>query len=225
MTESMKPLDPSGPQFVMTDQGLVYDGDPELVRHSNRFRKVSNRYAHEVAAAYGYDLAAAAAATDEEVAAKVAAAERRARRGSEGLVRHRRRGARRVVSRHHMRRAHDHRKWTLVPVAIDPRCDDGEPVRCLARFPDDFVAAVARGAGGPEPSALYMANANPGPRNEVGDEHRPWMCLDCTAKKYDLAGALPGAERGFVMVRTDEEWRACTWDDFGAADEKYREPF
>jgi hypothetical protein len=42
------------------------------VRHSERFRKVSNRYPNVVALAYGRDLdAAAAAASDEEVAATV----------------------------------------------------------------------------------------------------------------------------------------------------------
>ena len=39
--------------------------------HSKRFRKVSNRYPHRVAEAYGGDIAAAAGATDDEVAERV----------------------------------------------------------------------------------------------------------------------------------------------------------
>lgn len=46
------------------------------VPHSVRFRKVSTRYANQVAVAYGLDLARAAADTDEEVAATVATWER-----------------------------------------------------------------------------------------------------------------------------------------------------
>jgi hypothetical protein len=41
--------------------------------HSNRFRKVSTRYARRVAKAYGFDLAKAAQDSDEVVAAKVRA--------------------------------------------------------------------------------------------------------------------------------------------------------
>ena len=44
--------------------------------HSTRFRKVSSKYPHAVARAYGGDLDAAAAATDEQVAARVADWER-----------------------------------------------------------------------------------------------------------------------------------------------------
>ena len=126
---------------------------------------------------------------------------------------------------HHTHHPHDRRKWLFTPVMIDPRCDEGEAVRCFSRIPDDFVAFVAHQARIPKPPALYLANANPGPRNELGDTGRPWLCLDCSAEKYDLANALAGAEAGFIMVRVGEEWRACTWDDFGAADEEYREPF
>jgi hypothetical protein len=46
------------------------------VAHSARFRKVSNRYPHMVAMAYGRDLERAARDTDEQVAATVAAWER-----------------------------------------------------------------------------------------------------------------------------------------------------
>jgi hypothetical protein len=48
----------------------------EALRHSERFRKVSNRYPRRVAEAYGGDLERAAAASDEEVAATVAAWEK-----------------------------------------------------------------------------------------------------------------------------------------------------
>ena len=44
-----------------------------LIDHSERFRRVSNRYPRRVAEAYGGDLARAAAATDDEVAATVRA--------------------------------------------------------------------------------------------------------------------------------------------------------
>lgn len=46
-------------------------------QHSERFRKVSNRYARRVAEAYEGDIARAAGDTDEQVAANVAAWERR----------------------------------------------------------------------------------------------------------------------------------------------------
>jgi hypothetical protein len=46
------------------------------VSHSERFRKVSNRYPHVVAEAYGGDLARAARDTDEQVAETVATWER-----------------------------------------------------------------------------------------------------------------------------------------------------
>ena len=51
------------------------------VRHSERFRKVANRYPLRVTEAYGGDIERAAADTDEQVAAKVAEWERR-----QGLV-------------------------------------------------------------------------------------------------------------------------------------------
>lgn len=51
---------------------LENDPDPR-VRHSFRFRKVSNRYPQVVALAYEHDLARAAADSDEQVAATVAA--------------------------------------------------------------------------------------------------------------------------------------------------------
>ena len=41
------------------------------IRHSERFRRVSNRYPRRVAEAYGGDLGEAMADTDEEVAAMV----------------------------------------------------------------------------------------------------------------------------------------------------------
>jgi hypothetical protein len=44
----------------------------ERVWHSERFRKVSDRYPRRVAEAYGGDLDAAMAASDEQVAATVA---------------------------------------------------------------------------------------------------------------------------------------------------------
>jgi hypothetical protein len=50
--------------------------DELAVRHSVRFRRVSNRYPHEVAHAYGGDLARAMADDDEAVATTVAAYER-----------------------------------------------------------------------------------------------------------------------------------------------------
>ena len=45
-------------------------------KHSERFRKVSNRYPRRVAEAYGRDLDRAMADSDEQVAATVAACER-----------------------------------------------------------------------------------------------------------------------------------------------------
>jgi len=54
---------------------LEADPDPRI-RHSMRFRKVSNGYPHAVALAYDRDLARAAADSDEQVAATVAAWER-----------------------------------------------------------------------------------------------------------------------------------------------------
>ena len=45
-------------------------------RHSERFRKVSNRYPRRVAEAYGNDLRRALLDSDEQVAATVAAWER-----------------------------------------------------------------------------------------------------------------------------------------------------
>jgi hypothetical protein len=47
------------------------------VRHSNRFRKVSNRYPLRVTEAYEGDLERAMADSDDEVAATVTAWERR----------------------------------------------------------------------------------------------------------------------------------------------------
>ncbi len=49
--------------------------DPR-VRHSNRFGKVSNRYALQVTRAYGGDIEQVARDTDEQVAARVAEWER-----------------------------------------------------------------------------------------------------------------------------------------------------
>jgi hypothetical protein len=49
--------------------------DPR-VRHSNRFRAVSNRYPRRVTEAYDGDIEQAARDTDEEVAARVAEWER-----------------------------------------------------------------------------------------------------------------------------------------------------
>jgi hypothetical protein len=48
----------------------------ETRRHSDRFRRVSNRYPRRVAEAYGGDLRRAAGDTDEQVAATVAEWER-----------------------------------------------------------------------------------------------------------------------------------------------------
>jgi hypothetical protein len=48
-------------------------------RHSERLRKVANRYPRRVAETYDGDLARAASDTDEQVAAEVAAWERKAR--------------------------------------------------------------------------------------------------------------------------------------------------
>ena len=53
----------------------------EAIRHSERFRKVANRYPRQVAEAYGHDLARAMADTDEQVATTVAAWEK-----DQGLV-------------------------------------------------------------------------------------------------------------------------------------------
>jgi hypothetical protein len=50
--------------------------DQRAIRHSQRFRKVSNRYPRRVAEAYGLDLERAAADSDEQVAATVADWER-----------------------------------------------------------------------------------------------------------------------------------------------------
>jgi hypothetical protein len=47
--------------------------DPLAIQHSNRFRKVSNRYPRRVTEAYGGDIARAAAHSDQQVAATVAA--------------------------------------------------------------------------------------------------------------------------------------------------------
>ena len=49
---------------------------PAQQRHSERFSKVSDRYARRVAEAYGRDLARAMAGSNEQVAAKVAAWEK-----------------------------------------------------------------------------------------------------------------------------------------------------
>jgi hypothetical protein len=49
---------------------------PAQQRHSERFGKVSDRYARRVAEAYGRDLARAMTGSDEQVAAKVAAWEK-----------------------------------------------------------------------------------------------------------------------------------------------------
>jgi hypothetical protein len=45
--------------------------DDQRRRHSERFRRVSNRYPRRVAEAYGGDLARAATDSDEQVAATV----------------------------------------------------------------------------------------------------------------------------------------------------------
>lgn len=47
--------------------------DMMKLQHSERFRKVSNRYPRRVAEAYGLDIARAAADSDEKVAATVRA--------------------------------------------------------------------------------------------------------------------------------------------------------
>ena len=62
-------LDPNLPASIRR----LAERDPDGVRHSLRFRRVSNRYPNMVAQAYDRDLAAAAAASDEEVAARVRA--------------------------------------------------------------------------------------------------------------------------------------------------------
>jgi hypothetical protein len=46
------------------------------IAHSNRFRRVSNRYPRRVNEAYGFDAARAMSETDEQVAATVATWER-----------------------------------------------------------------------------------------------------------------------------------------------------
>jgi hypothetical protein len=56
-----------------TRDELAQEHGELAVAHSERFRKVSTRYPHMVAQAYGGDLARAATDTDEEVAARVAA--------------------------------------------------------------------------------------------------------------------------------------------------------
>jgi hypothetical protein len=52
------------------------DTSTRAVVHSERFRRVSNRYPRRVAEAYGGDLERAAADSDAQVAATVAAWER-----------------------------------------------------------------------------------------------------------------------------------------------------
>lgn len=55
----------------MTDEQIALG-----IEHTNRFRKVSNRYPRRVNEAYGFDTARALADTDDEVAANVAEWER-----------------------------------------------------------------------------------------------------------------------------------------------------
>jgi hypothetical protein len=50
--------------------------DKMAIRHTKRFRRVSNRYPRRVAEAYGGDLGQAMADNDEQVAARVAAWEK-----------------------------------------------------------------------------------------------------------------------------------------------------
>jgi hypothetical protein len=57
------------------DELVAQHGDRAVV-HSERFRRVSTRYPHMVALAYGHELDRAAADSDEQVAATVAAWER-----------------------------------------------------------------------------------------------------------------------------------------------------
>lgn len=120
---------------------------------------------------------------------------------------------------------HGHRGRPFTPVTVDPRCVNGAPVRCFARMPDNVLAYIASGTSTPPPAALYIANANPGPRNENDDDAqaRPMVCLDCSTKLYDLGDALDGAALGFVMVRNGDEWRAFTWEDFHGDDDEYHE--
>ena len=61
---------------TMTRDELAAISGEAAVRHSERFRKVSTRYPHEVARAYDHDIERAAADSDEQVAATVAAWER-----------------------------------------------------------------------------------------------------------------------------------------------------
>lgn len=61
----------------MTARPVTHDFNWELaVRHSERFRRVSNRYPRRVTEAYNGDVTAAAAASDDEVARRVADWER-----------------------------------------------------------------------------------------------------------------------------------------------------
>jgi hypothetical protein len=62
---------------VDAEGALPWDELPDGAhQHSERFRKVSNRYPNVVARAYGRDLERAAGDSDEQVAATVAAWER-----------------------------------------------------------------------------------------------------------------------------------------------------
>jgi hypothetical protein len=63
------------PPCLMVEAGIA-DGPQNAIAHSNRFRRVSNRYPHMVALAYDLDIVAAARDTDEQVAERVAAYER-----------------------------------------------------------------------------------------------------------------------------------------------------
>jgi len=58
------------------DADAVARIDARVIAHTNRFRKVSNRYARVVTDAYGGDIDAAAADDDDTVAARVAEWER-----------------------------------------------------------------------------------------------------------------------------------------------------
>jgi hypothetical protein len=58
---------------LSSDSSIV---TPAVVRHSVRFRQVSNRYPCRVTEAYGADIQRAAGDSDEQVAATVAAWER-----------------------------------------------------------------------------------------------------------------------------------------------------
>jgi hypothetical protein len=108
---------------------------------------------------------------------------------------------------------------------VDARVEGGAAIGCVVQMPDFFVDLVADSAGVPAPEHLFMINANRGPRNEMGEAPRPFVCVDCCIERWPHTAEAFRIARSDLIAVSDGAggWTESRWDDFGAQGGRYVE--